>query len=248
MYLVFSTDVLKMRSTTNFDTENVSNTVEVVKNNFGISIDEDDIFSEIQNLNIIDVDNIIFTQKFSSKYNPELTSSGFEVNIVTTTSSYNEDNARREMVSVLNNMGIDESTFTLYFDNTDSGLVCTVTEHINKYPIFNGKIKAVFSSQNIKMSGSWFLVKTKSVESSDTSIKMADICGVLIDMAALSSSDSSKIPSVVTQIDYGYYVGSYDENVVSKTASAVPCYMIATDIGSKYYYDATNGILLKQED
>ena len=45
-----------------------------------------------------------------------------------------------------------------------------------------------------------------------------------------------------------YFVSYYDENAVSKSASAIPCYMIETDSGLKYYYDVLNGNLLKQED
>ena len=52
----------------------------------------------------------------------------------------------------------------------------------------------------------------------------------------------------ITNIQYGYYVSYYDENAVSKSASAIPCYMVITDSGYKYYYDAINGKSLKQEE
>ena len=123
-----------------------------------------------------------------------------------------------------------------------------VTEKIKSYPIFNGRIEAVFSSAVISMNGTWYISGTSNVESDDKSMRMADITGVIVNMASESANGRSGVPGKITSINYGYFVSSYDENTVSKSASAIPCYLIGADNGSKYYYDASNGKLLKQED
>ena len=61
-------------------------------------------------------------------------------------------------------------------------------------------------------------------------------------------SEERKEKYGIKNIGYGYFVGYHDENVITKSASAIPCYMIETDFGNKYYYDAYNGNFLKQED
>ncbi|MBQ4527596.1 MAG: hypothetical protein II998_05950 [Clostridia bacterium] len=254
IYLISSTNGFKLKSVTEFDVDNISKTVNVIYNNYGIRIDTTDIPKRITNLNIINVDNIMFSEEFVDKYEFSKNAHGFSFSIATDTFSYNEKNAAEEIREVLDTMGIAGDSYKLEFKITDIGLLCTVYEYVDVYPLFNGRIEAHFSSREIKISGNWYFSQTESLEAKDTSLRMTDISGVLVDMAytayeqTIKSDASADMPKAVKSIEYGYYVSSYDENVISKSASAVPCYMIETDLGSKYYYDVVNGNLLKQED
>lgn len=248
LYLFFSNDNIRLKSETEFDNEYLSKTVQLINKNFNIEINDDIFPSEIENLKMIDVDNIMFSQTFKKNIKYTESGSGFCIQYSTNTVSYSENNARTEMESFLSKMGIDNDSYKLSFENSDDGLVCIADEYINGYPLFSGKIKAVFSSKKIDITGQWYINKSDSLKEADTSVKMADISGVLIDASSLAASDSSLSAKSFTDFSYGLYVASYDENVISKTATAVPCYMIVTDVGSIYYYDAVNGILLKQED
>ena len=126
-------------------------------------------------------------------------------------------------------------------------MVCNINQTISKYPIFNSKIKAVCTASEIKLIGTWYITNVKDHKELSTSVQMADITSVIIDMAS-SCSKTNGEQTEITYIGYGYYIPSYDENIVSKTSPAIPCYMVKTDEGLKYYYDATNGKPIKQED
>ena len=248
IYLILSTGGIRFRSVTEFDEKNINKTVDVIEKNFSVTIDKKLIPREIDNLKVIDVDNILFSKSFRDNNNITETGHGFKVTYKTNTASYTENTAMTEMKSLLQRYGIDEGTYKIKFNMSDEGLLCSVYQYVKSYPVFNGKISALFSSNKIAVSGQWYIPKTNDVKSKDTSLKMADLSGVLLDVSSSSTENKDLSFNKITYFDYGYYVSSYDESVISKTATAVPCYMFKTDIGSIYYYDAENGILLKQEE
>ncbi len=250
VYLVFSTNgfIFRKSNATYVDKNTVNNTVNIIKNNYNISLDKGIIPKYVDNLVNTDVTNIIYTDDFTNSRHEFVTKAGsFEATIKTTTYSYNEQNAKEQIVSILDNMGILKDTYVLDIYKSDEGLICNVSEVFSPYPIFNGKIKAVFMPSSIKLSGAWYIPQSKDTKNLTSSSKMTDITSVIIDMAGkCAKSDGTKVK--ITDIDFGYYVSSYDENAVSKSSSAIPCYMLKTDEGLKYYYDASNGKLIKQED
>lgn len=250
IYLIFSTNgfVFRKQNTTYIDKTTIENTVNIVKNNYNITVDASIIPKSVNNLRNTDVTNIIYTDKFSkSQYNFKTKGGTFETTIKTGTFSYNEDNAKTQIKDVLKTLGIEENTYTLNIYKTDEGLVCVADEVFSPHRIFNGKIKAVFMPSEISVQGAWYVPQSKDTRNLKSSSKMADITSVIIDMAEkCAKSDGSEVE--ITNIEFGYYVSSYDENVVSKSSSAIPCYILKTDDGSKYYYDALNGKSIKQED
>ena len=202
--------------------------------------------SKLENLNNINVTNFIYTDKFkASKHKPDIKGAGFELTLKTNTYSYNETNAGKQVAKILEEIGIDKNTYRLKTYKADEGLICNIEQLAYDYPVFNGTIKAVCVSSKISLSGTWYIAENMPKTSS--TVKMSDITSVIIDAAGqCAKSDGSKVK--ITSIDYGYYVTSHDESVVSKSSPAIPCYAVKTDRGLKYYYDATNGKAIKQED
>ncbi len=248
-YLIFSTDgsVVKFDSVTYVDKETISKTVEILRRNYGITAELDDIPSKINNINIIDVTNYIYEDKLKNNDKYELRISGAEFSVVadTKTYSYNETNAATELSRILDELGIAPSAYKMNFSKSDIGLLCYIDEYVSDVPILNGRIRAEFFPTSISIRGRWYTPHTFDVNAQDNSLRMTDVTGVLVDAAGRAQLGGA---SALTKVVYGYYVSSYDENSVSKTSSAIPCYMIETDIGSKYFYDAYNGKFLKQED
>ena len=228
--------------------DTLNNSISIIKHNYNISVDKSVIPTKIARLGIIDVTNIIYTDNFQkSKYKFETSGSSFKSHIETDTYSYNETNAKAQFIDILNNMGIDKTSYVLDVKKKDEGLVCKAKALIKPYDIFNAGIKAVFSPKKINLSGTWYIAEEGILEKNKKKEEMADIPSVLIDMAQwCNTSDGS--PKTITGFSYGYYVSSYDENSASKTSSAIPCYMLTTDEGLKYYYDSLNGKRLKQEE
>lgn len=250
IYLIFSTNgfVFKKANATYVDKETISKTAEIIKRNYNVSLDTSLVPKHVDNLINTDVTNIIYTERFEkSEYNFKTHGGAFETEIKTSTYSYNEKNAKEQFVSILENMGIPDSSYVLDTVKSDEGLVCTANEIFASYPIFNGKIKAVFTPKTVRLGGAWYIPQSSDTKNLTSSDKMTDITSVIIDMSEkCAGSDGST--TVITHIEFGYYVSSYDENVVSKSSSAIPCYMLRTDDGLKYYYDASNGKSIKQED
>ncbi len=250
LYLILSTNgfLFRKSNATYVDKDTIQNTINIIKNNYNVRLDISVIPKYVDNLINTDVTNIIYTDKFKrSGYDFKTYKGIFEANIETDTYSYNEENARTQITEILSNMNIPKETFTLNIYKTDEGLVCIANEVFAPYSIFNGKIKAVFMPSTINIRGSWYLPQSGDTKKLTSAVKMTDITSVIIDMAnRCAKSDGSKVE--ITDIEFGYYVSSYDENVVSKSSSAIPCYMFKTDNDLKYYYDASNGKPIKQED
>ncbi len=249
LYLIFSTNgsVIKFESVTAIDEETINKTVEILHHNYDISLKADVVPSKINNINIIDVTNYIYEDKLkdNDKYELRISGAEFSANIDTKTYSYNETNAATEISSILNELGIVPDSYKMDFSKSDTGLLCYIDEYVSDVPILNGRIRAEFLPTSISIRGRWYSPHTFDVKAQDNSLRMTDVTGVLIDAASRAQSMGAL---ALTKVVYGYYVSSYDENSVSKTSSAIPCYMIESDNGSKYYYDAYNGNFLKQED
>lgn len=250
IYLIYSQYGLNFRfsnaSYINKDTLNDS--ISIIKNNYNIKLNRTIIPEKITKLGIIDVTNIIYTDKFEkSGYNFETKGATFKAHIETETYSYNETNAKSQFINILNNIGIEKQSYAFDVKKTDEGLVCTAKALIGPYDIFNARIKAVFTPKKINLSGTWFVAENGALEKNKKNDEMADIPSMLIDMANWCA-DSDASQKIITDFSYGYYVSSYDEKSASKTSSAIPCYMLKTDEGIKYYYDSLNGKRLKQEE
>ena len=247
-YLIFSTNgmIFKKSTVTYFNKDTIEDAAKVAKTNFNVSLSADIVPTQVKNLKNLSVTNLIYTDKFkNSDYNPTIIGAGFEINIKTNTFSYNEKNAKEQVEKILDEIGISKETFVLKSYKADEGLVCNASQVIGDYPLFNGRIKAVCVSSKITVSGTWYITETHA--KANPLAKMADLTSVIIDAAdRFEKSDGSK--TVITSVDYGYYVTSHDESIVSKSSPAIPCYMVKTDGGLKYYYDATNGKAIKQED
>jgi len=248
-YLIFSTDGIFKKSTVTYvDKNTVKDVTAIINDNYNIKLSPDIVPTEINNIKNIDVTNIIYTDEFKkSGYEISINGAEFKSDIKTDTYSYNEDNAKKQVGAILKKLGISSDTYNISVRKDDKGIVCTAKQVISKYPVFNSRIEAVCTSSEIKLSGTWYIAKIKDEKEISTSSKMTDITSVIIDVAdSCSKSDGTQVE--IIKIDYGYYVPSYDENIVSKTSPAIPCYMVKTDEGLKYYYDATNGKPIKQED
>lgn len=248
LYLVYSTfgTTVKFKSVTEVDESTIDKTVSIISDNYDIFIDKSIVPAKLDNLNIIDVTNYIYADNIdSSKYDISTIGASFDVAVATNTYSYNEQKAREELVAILSNIGISEATYKLDFSKSDAGLVCVIQEYVSEYPVLNAVIKAEFIPTSIFLQGQWYFPQTNDIKEQDTTARMTDITSVLIDAAERASRGSA---ASIDNINYGYFVSSYAENTVSKISSAIPCYMIETDIGSKYFYDAYNGKFLKQED
>lgn len=249
-YLIFSTNgfVFKKTDATYVDKDTVSKTAEIIKKNYNVSLDTSLVPKHVDNLINTDVTNIIYTDGFKkSEYEFKTHSGAFETEIKTSTYSYNEKNAKEQFVKILKNMGIADNSYTLDITKSDEGLVCNAKEIFATYPIFNGRIKAVFMPKSVHLAGAWYIPQSNDTKNLTSSDKMTDITSVIIDMSE-KCAKSDGTPAEITHIEFGYYVSSYDENVVSKSSSAIPCYMLRADDGLKYYYDASNGKSIKQED
>jgi len=248
-YLIFSINGFDFKkSDTSYINKNaLGDTIDIIKNNYNVILDEAIVPESFENIGIIDVTNIIYTDKFlNSPYNFKKENTKFEAEIKTETFSYNETNGQIQITKILEDIGIEKNSYTLDIKKSDEGLVCFVNEVLPPYPIFSGNIKAVFAPSKINIKGNWYIT---DIINQNTNIpsKMAEITSVIIDMAQKEASgDGERIN--IKSVEYGYYVSSYDENSVSKSLSAIPCYYFETDKGSKYYYDALNGKTLKQED
>ena len=67
------------------------------------------------------------------------------------------------------------------------------------------------------------------------------ITSVLVDF--LNNKDRAQDkPIKITDISMGYHVNSADYDFENKTLQAVPAYIIKTDEGRSYYFDARNGV------
>lgn len=249
LYLIISTSgsVVRFNSVTIVDSDTLKKTSSVVSANYGITFDQTKVPLKIQNLNIIDVTNYIYTDHSAAdkKYKFTLDGNVFGFNVSTNTYSYNEGNARTEFESIISNLGIKKEDYRLTFRKGDTGLVGTATGVVAGVPILNSRIIAEFDTKNITVSGTWYLPGTNEIKSNDNTLRMVDITGVLIDAADRSLETKTKSFDKIT---YGYFVSSYDENAVTKISSAIPCYMIETNNGLTYFYDALNGKFLKQEE
>ena len=250
LYLIYSQYGFNFRAsdTSYVDKNTLSDSINIIKKNYNVNLDKNIIPDKIAKLGIIDVTNIIYTEKFKkSDYKFETKGTVFKTHIETETYSYNEANAGAQFAQILNDIGIDRQTYLTDIEKTDEGLVCTASGLVKPYEIFNGRIKAVFTPKKINLSGSWYITKEGILKKTKKNEDMADIPSVIIDTAGwCANSDGS--PKTITDFSYGYYVSSYDENSASKTSSAIPCYMIETDDGIKYYYDSLNGKRMKQEE
>ena len=249
-YLIFSTrgTILKKPTITYINSNIMSQVSKVVKNNYNVDFSPEIVPNSVNNLKNIDVTNIIYTAKFSdSPYEAKINGAGFEIVLKTDTYSYNENNAKEQVRKILNNIGIKQNSFVLESYKSDEGLVCNAYQNVWNYPVFNGKIKAVCVSSKITLTGTWYITDSGNSKLPDSNAEMADITSVIIDASEqCAKSDGSK--AKITSIEYGYYVTSHDESIVSKSSPAIPCYAVKTDEGLKYYYDASNGKPIKQED
>ncbi len=249
LYLIISTSgsVVRFNSVTIVDKQTLEQTASVISSNYNISFDQSKIPLKIHNLNIIDVTNYIYldNKAVDEKYNLEIKGNVFNFVANTETYSYNEQNARVELTKILSELDIKSENYMLDFKKDDTGLICVVSGLVSEVPILNSKITAYFYPKKISIEGTWYIPNTDKVKSTDNALRMSDITGVLIDASDRSvQGETTSFEKVV----YGYYVSSYDENAVSKISSAIPCYMIQTNNGLTYYYDALNGKFLKQED
>lgn len=248
IYLIFSTDnIFNITSQTSIDKSTISKTAQLLDSNFGIKVDKNIIPDKIKNLNNINVTNVIYLDEFMDTFDFKKDNSFFYGEIKTDTFSYNEEKAKEDLTEILDKLNIDKNSYKMYFNKGDDGLTCSVFEYISDYQIFNSYIYAHFLSSKIVISGVWYLPESTDIISKDSSKKMNDITGVLFDMASNIefSSDISEIK--VDDIKYGYFVSYYDENAVNKSATAIASYLITLDNNTKFYYDALNGKLLKQE-
>ena len=249
-YLILSANkpLFKNENITTVDKETISDVAKIIKNNYNVILKPDIVPTQITNLRNIDVTNIIYTDELkNSEYKFKVNGAGFEADIKTDTFSYNEEIAREQIVKILQDIGIEDNSYTLKCYKDDEGLICMVNQFFSGFPVLNGRIKAVCISSKITIQGAWYITNAEDEKNIETSLKMTDVTSVIIDAAgACSRSDAA--PVKIESVDYGYYVTSYDENVVSKSSSAIPCYLVRTDSGLKYYYDASNGKTIKQEE
>lgn len=250
LYLVLSDsgNLFGSKTSTRIDEKSITQTVDILADNYNIKLDKSIFPTSIDNLNNIDVTNYIYSEEITnSDYNISVSGAKFSSVIETDTYSYNETNAKKEFVALLSSLGIKEGTYKLYFYKTDAGLACYAQGYIDKYPLFNSSISALFGSRRIAFGGQWYLSNAENIELTNDTIQMCAPSSVLIDAAERATTTETPSNSF-EKISYGYFASYYDEYQLSKTASAIPCYVIETDIGSKYYYDALNGNFLKQED
>jgi len=247
--LVFSSNSVLFTSKTRFDNEVIEGTIDILNRNYGILVSEAIIPPYIDTLDSVDVTNIIYTEEFENFTGLKAKQASFEGEFITDIFSYNEENALTEMKSILGKLNISDESYKITVKKVDKGILCNVYEYINKYKLFNGHIKALFTPGNVSLSGTWYIVQNTDLnDNTKNNIRMADVTGVLLDLANISSADSALTPKEITDIKYGYHLSYYDLNALTKSAPAVPSYLIETDIGSKYYYDAISGLLIKQEE
>lgn len=250
VYLIVSTRgiLFKKQGMTYFNKNTVLDTAKVIKNNYNVILPNDVVPTKIPNLRNIDVTNIIYTDAFKkSGYEFKINGASFILSVKTNTFSYNEQNAETEFKKITASLGIMDNSYQLEIYKSDKGLICEANQRISDYTLFNGQIKAIFTSNKIQINGIWYITDLYDEETLSGTSKMTDISGILIDVAA-SCGNSTQKGVILESVEYGYYVTSYDKNAVSKSSSAIPCYMVKTDDGLKYYYDASNGKAIKQED
>ncbi|MBO7289659.1 MAG: hypothetical protein J6V03_06700 [Clostridia bacterium] len=249
VYLVYSQYGFGFKSSgaSYINKDTLNDAIGIIEKNHNVKLDKSIIPSKVKKLGIIDVTNIIYTDEFkNSKYTFETNGAGFKTHIETQTYSYYEENAKNQFVKILSDIGIEKPSFNVEVKKTDEGLVCEAYGLIEPYKIFNGKIKAIFTPRKINLFGNWYIAEEGILKKHKPKEDMADIPTVIIDVSSRCvKSDGTQ--TCITEFEYGYFVSSYDEQSASKTSSAIPCYMIKTDDGIKYYYDSLNGNLLKQE-
>ncbi|MBE7050576.1 MAG: hypothetical protein E7394_07420 [Ruminococcaceae bacterium] len=251
IYLLSTTSgsvIFRVPTVSKIEKETVQKTIDVISNNYGVNLNKNIVPLKFTNLVNIDVTNFIFTDVFqNSGFEFVQNSSDFECVIKTQTYSYTEDNAKEEITHILSKVGIDPSSYKINFKKSDHGLVCTVSEYVSGYPVFDGRIYAEFTSSTIKLRGNWYFTEQTEVKRYGNSDRLADITSVLIDCVS-SISVNREGSYTIKDIGYGYIVEYYGDKVITKSASAIPCYMIETDFGGRYFYDAYNGNFIKQEE
>lgn len=242
-------ETLFFNSYTTVDEDVLNKTASIIKKNYDIDVNIDSIPKKVNNLTNINVINLIYTDKFdSADYAVDHNYKDFTILAETDTYSYNEVNAEDELKKILSDIGLVESSYQLTFSKNDSGLSCSVYGCIDKYMIFNNYIKAKFASRKISLSGSWHLPESSAELMKDSNIKLQSVTTFLMDAAYRMSTESSEQNRHIKEVGLGYFVSYYDEQAVNKSATAIPCYVVETDIGYKYYYDALNGNYLKMEE
>ena len=249
LLIVSSDSIFFLPSWTKFNRNVINGTIDILDRNYGISVAEDVIPSYVGVIDNVDVTNIIYTREFDNISELRSNKSTFYGELITDVYSYNEQNSLKEIKLILERLNIDKDSYKIDVKKIDKGILCNVYEYVGKYKFFNANIKALFTPGKIKISGQWYIVQNKEPRNFIiNNTNMADITGVLLDLASISASDKDQKFSEITGIKYGYHLSYYDINTATKTAPAVPCYMIETDIGSEYYYDAISGLLIKQEE
>lgn len=243
LYLIIRTSstVLNFKPATKVNSEAVSDTVNILKKNYGIEIDKDIIPVKTVNLNNIEVENIIYTEKFnSSDINFSLDGSRFFASVKTDGTETKSD-IKNEAESFLDKIGIRNGYYKLEFSNSDHK--CSAVGTVSNYKIYNNIITFEFNGSQMNVDGQWYIPQTKNVYAHDSSHKMSEITNVLIKAAPEISENNHKS---IVKIDYGYCVSIIDSSTVNKSASAVACYVIQTDGDFKYYYDALNGKMINR--
>lgn len=238
IYLIIQTSstVLNFKPTTKISKKSIDNTVNILSKNYGIEIDRNIIPINTVNLMNIDVKNIIYTSDFlKSDIDFDIEGSVFSANKSVLINSKRE--AENEAEKLLDNIGIRKGYYDIEFDENDYKK-CKAVGKVANYIIYNNVINFEFGSKIMSVSGMWFIPQSKKVYSREKNRKMAEITSVLIEAAPEIKANNHNL---ISKIDYGYYVSLIDSNTVSKSASAVACYVLKTDNDSKYYYDALNG-------
>lgn len=244
LYLIIRTSstVLNFKPATKVNSDAVSNTVNILKKNYGIEIDKDIIPIKTVNLNNIEVENIIYTEKFnSSGINFSLDGSRFFTSVRTDRAETKSD-IKNEAKSFLDKIGIRNGYYKLEFSDSQPQKCCAVGM-VSNYKIYNNIITFEFNGSQMNVDGQWYIPQTKNVYARDSSHKMSEITNVLIKAAPEISENNHKS---IAKIDYGYCVSIIDSNTVNKSASAVACYVIQADGDFKYYYDALNGKMINR--
>ena len=180
----------------------ISDTVAILKNN-GIEIDQSIIPKKIPKLNSVEVSNAVSDKDafakalLGDKYkkgNGEYTFEGKTLHFSQSKFFYtnsapdenypeiNEDNAAAAVSGFLSGINLSPGGAEYQVTNKNETYTVNINQKLDKYPLFDSKLKVVVSKQGIhSVEGSWFYVSKDQSRVKSSATRVTPSTGALID-------------------------------------------------------------------
>ena len=227
-------------------------TERVSSGEYNINVEEND-YSAVENIVLPDLDNSKNRQDIRIPLLEDYIKvcKKYEKICVLEIKNHMEEKYLDKMIEQIKDLGYIKNVIFISFDfencvNVRKRLPGNDVQFLTSKEVTDELVQSLCEN-NLNLDIMYHRLNAENIELTNDTIQMCAPSSVLIDAAERATTTETPSNSF-EKISYGYFASYYDEYQLSKTASAIPCYVIETDIGSKYYYDALNGNFLKQED